>query len=245
MPPTTTGTSSRPSVAHALHHLLDQRDMAARQDRQPDDVHALLDGRAHDLRGRQADALVDDLHAAIAGAHGDLLGAVGMAVEARLADQELDAAGRACAETRSTSAADLVEIAAPSRWAAACATPVGARYSPNTSRSVRPTRPSSRRPCAARDRRLHDVAAFLAAARSSSASAAVDGLGVAAGAPGLRAARSARPPPRGSTTSMAPSPADSGEGSVSVQRLTPTTICSPRLDAAQARGVALDQPRFM
>ena len=42
--------------------------------------------------GRQADALVDDFHADIAGADGDLLGAVGVAVEAGLADQEFDAA---------------------------------------------------------------------------------------------------------------------------------------------------------
>ena len=40
---------------------------------------------------------------------------------------------------------------------------------------------------------------------------------------------------------MAPSPAVSGEGSVSVQLLTPTTICSPRLDAAQPLRVALDE----
>ena len=40
---------------------------------------------------------------------------------------------------------------------------------------------------------------------------------------------------------MAPSPVDSGEGSVSVQRLTPTTICSPALDLAQPLGVALDE----
>jgi hypothetical protein len=50
---------------------------------------------------READALVDDVHAAIAGAHGDLLGAVGMAVEAGLADQHLER--RPSGETRSTS----------------------------------------------------------------------------------------------------------------------------------------------
>ena len=37
---------------------------------------------------READAVIDHLHAGIAGARGDLLGAVGMAVEAGLADQE-------------------------------------------------------------------------------------------------------------------------------------------------------------
>ena len=66
--------------------------MAAREDREADDMHALLEGGVDDALGRQPDALVDHLHAAIAGAHGDLLGAVGMAVEAGLADQHLDAA---------------------------------------------------------------------------------------------------------------------------------------------------------
>ncbi len=51
-------------------------------------MHALVPRRIDDLGGRQADALVDDLHAGIARAHRDLLGAVGMAVEAGLADQE-------------------------------------------------------------------------------------------------------------------------------------------------------------
>ena len=51
-------------------------------------MHALLRARLDDFGGRQADAVVDDLHAGVARAHRDLLGAVGMAVEARLADQE-------------------------------------------------------------------------------------------------------------------------------------------------------------
>ena len=51
--------------------------------------------RRGDLRGRQPDALVDDVHAGVAGAHGDLLGAVGVAVEARLADEDLRAGARA------------------------------------------------------------------------------------------------------------------------------------------------------
>ena len=41
-----------------------------------------------DLGRRQADAVVDHLHAGVAGAQRDLLGAVGMAVEAGLADDE-------------------------------------------------------------------------------------------------------------------------------------------------------------
>src|SRR5215207_10689006 len=54
-------------------------------------MRALVDGGAHDLRRRETDAFVDDLHADVAGAHGDLLGTVGVAVEAGLADEELDA----------------------------------------------------------------------------------------------------------------------------------------------------------
>ena len=79
-----------PGRPHALHHLADERQVRAREDREPDHVHRLLERRVDDLRRGQADALVDHLHAAVAGAHRDLLGAVGMAVEAGLADQELD-----------------------------------------------------------------------------------------------------------------------------------------------------------
>ena len=43
---------------------------------------------ADDLLGRQPDALVDHLEAGVAGAYGDLLGAVGVPVEAGLADQQ-------------------------------------------------------------------------------------------------------------------------------------------------------------
>ena len=41
-----------------------------------------------DLGGREADAFVDRVHADGAGARGDLFGAVGVAVEAGLADEE-------------------------------------------------------------------------------------------------------------------------------------------------------------
>ena len=81
------------------------------------------------------------------------------------------------------------------------------------------------------------------AARSRSASAALDGLGVALRRARPSGARPARLRSPGSTTMIAPSPADSGEGSVSVQLLTPTTICSPLSIAAEALGVALDQAR--
>ena len=47
--------------------------------------------------GREPDAVVDDVHAGVGGARRDLLGAVGMAVEARLADEKLEPARRASA----------------------------------------------------------------------------------------------------------------------------------------------------
>ena len=50
---------------------------------------ALVDRRAGDLGRGQADPLVDDVHADVAGADGDLLGPVGMAVQAGLADEDL------------------------------------------------------------------------------------------------------------------------------------------------------------
>ena len=48
----------------------------------------MLARRFDDLGRGQADAFVDHVHAGVARAHRDLLGAVGMAVEAGLADQE-------------------------------------------------------------------------------------------------------------------------------------------------------------
>ena len=41
-----------------------------------------------------------------------------------------------------------------------------------------------------------------------------------------------------------PSPVESGDGSVSVNLFTPTTICSPRSIASSARGVRFDELRF-
>ena len=47
-------------------------------------------GALDDFGRREADAVVDDVHSRIERAGGDLLGAVRMAVEAGLADEELD-----------------------------------------------------------------------------------------------------------------------------------------------------------
>src|SRR4029079_2922233 len=79
---------AEPRGAHAVHHLAHQGHMRARQDREADDMNALFERCRDDALWRQGDTLIRDFEAAIGGAHRDLLGTVGMAVEARLADQE-------------------------------------------------------------------------------------------------------------------------------------------------------------
>ena len=88
MPPTIDRNVGNALRLHLRQHVADQRHMRARQDRQADDMDALFQRGVDDFGRRQADALVNHLHAGVARAHRDLLGAVGMAVEAGLADQE-------------------------------------------------------------------------------------------------------------------------------------------------------------
>ena len=88
MPPTTTGDVVEAGALQARDHVLHQRNMRARQDRQSDHMRALFAHRFDDLGRRQPDAFVDHIHAGVARAHRDLLGAVGMPVEAGLADHE-------------------------------------------------------------------------------------------------------------------------------------------------------------
>lgn len=66
-------------------------------------MHVLGERGGHDLFGREPDALVDHLEPGVAGPYGDLLGAVGVSVEARLADQEAELAAHFV-----TGAADLL-----------------------------------------------------------------------------------------------------------------------------------------
>src|SRR4051794_10037711 len=73
-------------------HVGDQLHVRPGKDRQADHVDAFVDRRLRDLGRRQADALVHHVEAGVTCAHGDLLGAVRVTVEARLADQDLDAA---------------------------------------------------------------------------------------------------------------------------------------------------------
>ena len=65
--------------------------MAAGEDREPDHMHVFFERGLDDLGRREADAAINDFHAGVAGAHRDLLGAVGMTVEAGLADKKFDA----------------------------------------------------------------------------------------------------------------------------------------------------------
>src|SRR4051794_30547874 len=68
----------------------DELAVRPREDREADHVNVFLDRRADDLLGGEADAGVDHLHADVARPDRDLLGAIGVAVEAGLADQDLE-----------------------------------------------------------------------------------------------------------------------------------------------------------
>ena len=168
-------------------------------------------------------SLVDDLHAAVAGAHGDLLGAV--------------RGGRGPVSTRNLSLRPSLAESCSTAWrtssrpwpprsTAACAIPVGARYSPNTRLSIMPFARRSRRPRTAPSRcappwrqpRARPVPSRAARQISRPICSACEG-----------------------NNKMVPSPAVSGEASVSVQRLTPTTICSP-LSMLERRASCCSRP---
>ena len=136
IPPTTTGTSSRPASRRPSQHRRHDLQVRAGQDRQADDVHVLLDRGRDDLRRGEPDALVDRPRSRRRGRG------------RRSARRRWSARrGRAC---RPGSAAGR---RAPRRWPAPARgrrsasrrprrrrwprpRPVGARYSPNTSRST-------------------------------------------------------------------------------------------------------------
>ena len=110
-------------------------------------MHVLGHRGRDDLLGGEPDALVDDLEPGVAGPHGDLLGAVAVPVEPRLADEQPQPLAELLAgpaRPARAPAASVVAAAARADADRAADTPVGARYSPNTSRSARPTPPSSR-----------------------------------------------------------------------------------------------------
>ena len=141
--------------------------MAAGQDRQADHVGVLVAGRRRDLLGREADARVDDLHAGVAGGDGDLLGAVGVAVEAGLGDEQ---PGRAAGHGLHPLGDGVAAPRVPPSRRPRRPTPVGARYSPNTSRSA-PAHSPVVPPAWARAMVAGMMFSPLSAARRSSSSA--------------------------------------------------------------------------
>ena len=91
IPPTTTGASTPRSRSASMTLGISSRCEPDRIER-PTTWTPSCSALAAICDGRQADALVDDVHADVARAHGDLLGAVGVAVEAGLADEDLQPA---------------------------------------------------------------------------------------------------------------------------------------------------------
>src|ERR1700733_257621 len=73
--------------AQEMQHLLSERDMRAGEDRQADAMDARF-GRLDNFGRGEPDAVVNDVHAGVRGARRDLLRAIGMAIEARLADKK-------------------------------------------------------------------------------------------------------------------------------------------------------------
>ena len=118
-------------------------------------MHALVDRAAGDLRRREADALVDDVHADVARADGDLLGAVGVAVEAGLADEDLRRAADRLADAGDLVAqlGDLLGRGGRGRLADAGRRAVGAE---RVAQRLRPLAGGGAR-AGGGDRRLHHV----------------------------------------------------------------------------------------
>ena len=171
MPPTTTGTSSTPAARSPSTTAGHDLQVRARQDRQPDDVHALLHRGGDDLRGREPDALVDHLEADVAGAHGHLLGAVGVPVEARACRRACAAAGASSSPVARTRARTAAISARRPRRRPPPRRPVGARNSPNTSRSAPAHSPVVTPALAQAIEASMRFASVLAASRSSSSAA--------------------------------------------------------------------------
>jgi hypothetical protein len=71
-----------------LEHRGYEREVGAAENREADHVRGLVTGRRGDLRRCQSNARVDDFHAGITGGNRDLLGAVRVAIEAGLGDEQ-------------------------------------------------------------------------------------------------------------------------------------------------------------
>ncbi len=163
---------------------------------------------------------VHDLHAGVAGRYGDLLGAVGMAVEARLGhEQSRWSAGHGPHPRRHR------RPVRRRRRPAAAETPVGAWNSPKTSRRASDHSPVvppawaraivGRHDVLGRRRRPAQVVEcpLHRGRRRGAAATACTSATISASTAG--------------STRRIDSAVSSGETSVSVNRLTPTTTCSP------------------
>ena len=186
IPPTMTGMSPAPA-SRRPSSTSGPVPCANRQDRDADEVDVLGDRRRDDLGRCQADPLVDDLEAGVPGPHGDLLGAVGVTVEPRLADEEPQRLAQLF-----TQGAHLLADGGELRAGGTAGeshrpgTPVGPELA-ETSRSARPLPVSPR--AGALERGLHEVLVLRRPAQSLSAGAP----GRAAPVRVTRLARPARP----------------------------------------------------
>ena len=155
-------------------------------------MHALLQRRGGDLRGRQADAFIDDVHARVARAHRDLLGAVGVPVEARLADEDLRAAPEPLLQARDL-AAQLARARRPSpaiaRRAGLADAGRGAVAAEHLAQRRAPTRRSSRR--RARRRSSASIRFSVARRRARAAASAASAASTAAWSRSARQRRTA------------------------------------------------------
>ena len=134
-------------------------------------------------------------------------------------------------DTRSTSL--RTSSSPPESCRAARPTPVGARYSPNASRSAAPHSPVVTPAFAAAIEGGITLRPSFAAARNSFSAAATALASRAARQAFSRSICSAST--SCGTVRIEPSPVDSGDASVSMNLLTPTTICSPRsIDSSRA-----------
>jgi hypothetical protein len=237
MPPTTTGMSPGPAARiRSIVSSISGMWLPDRIDR-PDHMGAFGRPPPRSRRG-QADAFVVDVHAAVAGARGDLFGAVGMAVEARLAHRNfsrrpagddrhppprgsapaLRSGSTGCATRRWARGTRRNRAHhAPHSPVVAPALAAAIEAGMTLRRCARPARSAASAACTAASSRLARQA-FRRAIWSASAS--------------------------GSATMMRPSPAVRGEGSPG-QRFTPTTTVSPASIRASRSAFASTSRPFM
>ena len=250
MPPTMTGTSPAPAARSPSSTSGTSSMCEPDRIESPTQCTSSATAAATICSRRQPDALVDHLEPGVAGPHGDLLGAVAVPVEAGLADQQ----PQPLAELLAGAAHPLAhrrEVAvrpSPRRRPRAPETPVGARYSPNTSRSAPAHSPVVTPARAHRRRRRHQVGA--GPRRRRAAAPAPRPRSAPAGPRRARPAtahgrRRAGPRRRGRRAWIArPRSAVSGLGSVVSNRLTPTTTSSPDSIRRRRAGVRGDQRRL-